>query len=74
VKAVLEGHSGNVNCAEFCPHYTSTVVSAADDRTFRVRLYWMWQFSLVINILYTSKVLFYLYRGTACFLMTRSVT
>jgi len=36
VKAVLEGHLGNVNCAEFCPHYTSTLVSASDDRTFRV--------------------------------------
>jgi len=38
VTAILEGHSGNVNCAEFCPHYMSTVVSASDDRTFRVRL------------------------------------
>jgi len=37
VKAVLEGHTGDVNCAEFCPHYTCTLVSASDDRTFRVR-------------------------------------
>ena len=36
MNAILEGHSGNVNCAEFCPHYMSTVVSASDDRTFRV--------------------------------------
>jgi len=36
VTAILEGHSGNVNCAEFCPHYTATMVSVSDDRTFRV--------------------------------------
>jgi len=40
VKAILEGHLGNVNCAEFCPHYTSTLVSASDDRTFRVHKYY----------------------------------
>ncbi|XP_078000774.1 WD repeat-containing protein 27-like [Glandiceps talaboti] len=32
----LEGHTATVNCAEFCPHYDSTVVSISDDRTFKV--------------------------------------
>ena len=36
VQAILEGHTGPVNCAEFCPHYTSTIVTAGDDRTFKV--------------------------------------
>jgi WD40 repeat protein len=36
VKAILEGHMAKVNCAEFCPHYTSTLVSISDDRTFKV--------------------------------------
>ncbi|XP_060577930.1 WD repeat-containing protein 27-like isoform X2 [Ruditapes philippinarum] len=34
--AVLEGHNGTVTAAEFCPHYTSTLVSISDDRTFKV--------------------------------------
>lgn len=34
--ATLEGHIGQVNCAEFCPHYTSTLVTVGDDRTFKV--------------------------------------
>ncbi|XP_006823341.2 WD repeat-containing protein 27-like [Saccoglossus kowalevskii] len=32
----LEGHTARVNCAEFCPHYSSTVVSISDDRTFKI--------------------------------------
>ncbi|XP_070578723.1 WD repeat-containing protein 27-like isoform X2 [Ptychodera flava] len=32
----LEGHTARVNCAEFCPHYQSTVVSVSDDRTFKI--------------------------------------
>ena len=34
--ATLKGHSGQVNCAEFCPNYSSTLVTAGDDRTFKV--------------------------------------
>ncbi|KAL4238028.1 WD40 repeat-like protein [Mactra antiquata] len=34
--AVLEGHNGAVTAAEFCPHYTSTLVSISEDRTFKV--------------------------------------
>ncbi|XP_053373699.1 WD repeat-containing protein 27-like isoform X2 [Mercenaria mercenaria] len=34
--AVLEGHNGTVTAAEFCPHYSSTLVSISDDRTFKV--------------------------------------
>ncbi|XP_013382695.1 WD repeat-containing protein 27-like [Lingula anatina] len=32
----LEGHDARVTCAEFCPHYSSTLVTAAEDRTFKV--------------------------------------
>jgi WD40 repeat protein len=35
----LEGHDATVTCATFCPHFTSTLVSASDDRTFKVRPY-----------------------------------
>lgn len=34
--AVLEGHDGPVTAAEFCPHYTATLVSISEDRTFKV--------------------------------------
>lgn len=34
--AVLEGHDGLVTAAEFCPHYTATLVSISEDRTFKV--------------------------------------
>ena len=34
--AVLEGHRGVVSMALFCPHYTATVVSIGEDRTFIV--------------------------------------
>lgn len=34
--AVLEGHNGIVTAAEFCPHYSSTLVSISEDRTFKV--------------------------------------
>ena len=34
--ATLEGHNGNVTCAEFCPHYRSTLVSISEDRTYKV--------------------------------------
>ena len=36
VVATLEGHNGNVTCAEFCPHYTLTLVSISEDRTYKV--------------------------------------
>lgn len=36
VVATLEGHNGNVTCAEFCPHYRSTLVSISEDRTYKV--------------------------------------
>ncbi|XP_041468720.1 WD repeat-containing protein 27-like [Lytechinus variegatus] len=32
----LEGHTALVTCAEFCPHSPDTVVSASEDRTFKV--------------------------------------
>ncbi|CAH1792268.1 unnamed protein product, partial [Owenia fusiformis] len=34
--AVLEGHTSYVNAAQFCPHYSSTLVSVSDDRTFKI--------------------------------------
>ncbi|XP_041373543.1 WD repeat-containing protein 27-like [Gigantopelta aegis] len=34
--AVLEGHRGVVNVALFCPHYSATIVSIGEDRTFIV--------------------------------------
>ena len=34
--ALLEGHTAQVNCAQFCFHYTSTLVTASEDRTFKV--------------------------------------
>ncbi|WAR20183.1 WDR27-like protein [Mya arenaria] len=36
--AVLEGHDGAVTAAEFCPHYTATLVTISEDRTFKVRV------------------------------------
>ncbi|XP_076438469.1 WD repeat-containing protein 27-like [Babylonia areolata] len=33
VVAELSGHAARVTAAEFCPHYTATVVSVSDDRT-----------------------------------------
>ncbi|XP_064622428.1 WD repeat-containing protein 27-like [Lineus longissimus] len=36
LEATLEGHSGTVTCAEFCPHYAATLVTGSDDRTFKV--------------------------------------
>ena len=38
VIAELEGHQSRVNCAEFSPYYTSTLVTAGDDRTFKVSI------------------------------------
>ncbi|XP_071497617.1 WD repeat-containing protein 27-like [Diadema antillarum] len=32
----LEGHSGQVMCAEFCVHSPDMVISASEDRTFKV--------------------------------------
>ncbi|XP_065943143.1 WD repeat-containing protein 27 [Magallana gigas] len=36
VIAALEGHLNRVTCAEFCPHYSSTLVTISEDRTFKV--------------------------------------
>nr|XP_022329336.1 WD repeat-containing protein 27-like [Crassostrea virginica] len=36
VIAALEGHMNRVTCAEFCPHYSSTLVTISEDRTFKV--------------------------------------
>ena len=33
---MLEGHDGPVTAAEFCPHYSATLVSISEDRTFKV--------------------------------------
>ena len=37
VLATVEGHTARLTCAEFCPHYTSTLVSISEDRTFKVK-------------------------------------
>ncbi|XP_064602272.1 WD repeat-containing protein 27-like isoform X2 [Liolophura sinensis] len=34
--ATLEGHTALVTSVQFCPHYTFTVVSVSEDRTFKV--------------------------------------
>ena len=36
LRHTLEGHTASVNCAEFCPHYSATLVTASDDRRFKV--------------------------------------
>ncbi|XP_074657849.1 WD repeat-containing protein 27-like [Tubulanus polymorphus] len=36
LEATLEGHDSNVTCAQFCPHFTSTLVSISEDRTFKI--------------------------------------
>ncbi|KAK6172448.1 hypothetical protein SNE40_016095 [Patella caerulea] len=36
VLAVLDGHLNRVTGAEFCPHYSSTIVTISDDRTFKI--------------------------------------
>lgn len=32
----MEGHTARLTGAEFCPHYTSTLVTISEDRTFKV--------------------------------------
>ncbi|KAL5009013.1 hypothetical protein ScPMuIL_014594 [Solemya velum] len=34
--ATLEGHTGPVTCAEFCPHYSATLVTLSEDRSFKI--------------------------------------
>lgn len=34
--ATLEGHTGPVTCAEFSPHYSATLVTTSEDRSFKV--------------------------------------
>ncbi|XP_060081594.1 WD repeat-containing protein 27-like [Ylistrum balloti] len=34
--ATLEGHTSKLTSAEFCPHYSATLVTISEDRTFKV--------------------------------------
>ncbi|XP_067667942.1 WD repeat-containing protein 27-like [Haliotis asinina] len=51
VIAELEGHNGPVTRAEFCPHYTSTLVTISDDRTFKV-----WD-TRILSLVYESAII-----------------
>ena len=48
VVATLEGHNGNVTCAEFCPHYRSTLVSISEDRTYKVLCFMMAYYAVML--------------------------
>ena len=62
VLATLEGHNGTVTCAEFCPHYTATLVSISEDRTYKVGSQYCEQSPLLLFGLSKGKL------GTYCFL------
>ncbi|XP_071111369.1 WD repeat-containing protein 27-like [Haliotis cracherodii] len=51
VIAELEGHNGRITRAEFCPHYTSTLVTISDDRTFKV-----WD-TRMLSLVYESAII-----------------
>lgn len=51
VLATVEGHTARLTCAEFCPHYTSTLVSISEDRTFKV-----WNIS-DFSLVYQSQII-----------------
>lgn len=34
--ATVEGHTSRLTSAQFCPHYTTTLVTISEDRTFKV--------------------------------------
>lgn len=51
VLATVEGHTARLTCAEFCPHYTSTLVTISEDRTFKV-----WDIS-DFSLVYQSQII-----------------
>ena len=62
-EAVLEGHLSRVTCAEFCPHYSSTLVTAGDDRTFKawIRFTSFWKYYFNSRPVHT--LMLYIYVG-----------
>ncbi|XP_076099773.1 WD repeat-containing protein 27-like isoform X1 [Mytilus galloprovincialis] len=51
VLATVEGHTARLTGAEFCPHYTSTLVTISEDRTFKV-----WDIS-DFSLVYQSQII-----------------